>query len=413
MQAVFLDKQLSTVEHTVPATDLQFAQQIIEFIDQSVALLCQMTHYSCAFYYFSFDSQSVYRLYRDKSLSTLQMSHAASLVAQLAKIEDEDSAIEYFLNSDIVQAELSQLLEVLIQSSVTYQLTAQGLEQLVKIVLCDPKADLHSESLYHVAKNYIEQRGEALSQCIENRKLQQTVAHLQEINLGRSKHFSVIAHDLRAPFHGILGCADVLAHERDTLDDEAAQRLADYIHDTTQSTYGLLENLLNWAMVESGVFNQRPVQFNLKERILFVIDLLNAFAFKKQIHLYSEVEEDLMINGDRNMITSIIQNLTSNALKFTPANGDRSVMISAQKIAPDRVEIIIRDEGVGMTPEQIDKLFKDYAVPSITGTLGEKGTGLGLVLCKRFLESHRGTIRVESQLNKGTQFIIELPTHMN
>ena len=409
MQAVFSDKTLSAVAQPVPATDLKFEHQFIDFIDQSVTLLGQITQCSYAFFCFSLKQQTFYRLYQHNHCIALD-NNTQALAETL--FNTEDATDHRVLHSGLAQAELSQLFATSIQSTAHYQLNAQGLEQPIDIMLCDTKAALFSTSLDKIAQNYLDQRSQALTLLIANQNLQQSVAHLQEINLGRSKHFSVIAHDLRAPFHGILGCADILAHERDTLDDEAAQRLADYIHDTTQSTYGLLENLLNWAMAESGVFNQRPVQFNLKDRIQFVIELLNAFAFKKQIHLYSEVEEELMINGDRNMITSIIQNLTSNALKFTPANGDRSVMIGAKKIADDRVEIIIRDEGVGMTREQIDKLFKDYAVPSVNGTMGEKGTGLGLVLCKRFLESHRGTIRVESVLNKGTQFIIELPTHM-
>ena len=138
------------------------------------------------------------------------------------------------------------------------------------------------------------------------------------LNFSKTKFFQVIAHDLRAPFHGLIGFSDVLANERETLSEEGVQDIADYLHDTLQSTYSLLENLLNWAMAEGGRFVYHPINFKLKQTTKIVYDVLKPLAVNKNIQLIENVAEDLSVFADMNMVTSVIQNLVSNALKFTP-----------------------------------------------------------------------------------------------
>ena len=151
----------------------------------------------------------------------------------------------------------------------------------INFVVFSSEQRILSDHLSDLINMYLDQRTQAFQGNLLRHKLTNQVQALEDINLGRTKYLSVIAHDLRAHFHGILGCADILSHERTTLDEEATQRLINYIYDTTQSTYGLLENLLNWSMEEGGRFHQKCIEFDLKQRIEFVISLLNGLAFKK------------------------------------------------------------------------------------------------------------------------------------
>lgn len=228
------------------------------------------------------------------------------------------------------------------------------------------------------------------------------------LNFSKTKFFQIIAHDLRAPFHGLLGFSEVLAQERETLDDSSIQNIADYLFDTAQSTYNLLESLLNWAMAEGGRFVYHPINFELKQSIKIVCDVLKSLAIKKNIELIDQVEEGIKVYADINMITSVIQNLVSNALKFTFTDGTGKVILRAEQTETS-VDIYIQDTGLGMTAQQLETLFEPKLTVSFKGTAGEKGIGLGLVLCKRFVDLNHGQIVVESKEGVGTTFKVSLP----
>lgn len=243
---------------------------------------------------------------------------------------------------------------------------------------------------------------------IDHAELKEMYEQQSALNFSKTKFFQIIAHDLRAPFHGLLGFSEVLAQERDSLDEASIQNIADYLHDTTQSTYSLLESLLNWAMAEGGRFVFHPINFQLKQASKIVFDVLNGLAIKKKIQLIEDVPEEIKVFADINMVTSVIQNLVSNALKFTHMDGTGIVKISA-KVTEKGVEISIQDTGLGMTPQQIKQLFQPRLTVSFKGTDGEKGMGLGLVLCKRFVEINQGEIEVHSKEGEGTLFKVTLP----
>ncbi|WP_407308044.1 sensor histidine kinase [Acinetobacter sp.] len=228
------------------------------------------------------------------------------------------------------------------------------------------------------------------------------------LNFSKTKFFQIIAHDLRAPFHGLLGFSEVLSQERETLDESSVQSISEYLYDTAQSTYNLLESLLNWAMAEGGRFIYHPINFELKQSTKIVCDVLNSLAIKKNIQLIDQIEEDIKVCADINMITSVMQNLVSNALKFTPTDGTGRVIINASQ-SEVGVHISVRDTGMGMSQTQMDQLFQQSVTASIKGTAGEKGTGLGLVLCKRFIDLNHGQIFVESREGEGTIFNVTLP----
>lgn len=243
---------------------------------------------------------------------------------------------------------------------------------------------------------------------IDHAELKEMYEQQSALNLSKTKFFQIIAHDLRAPFHGLLGFSEVLAQERDSLDESSIQNIADYLHDTTQSTYSLLESLLNWAVAEGGRFVFHPINFQLKQASKIVFDVLNGLAIKKRIQLIDAVPDDIKVFADINMVTSVIQNLVSNALKFTHMDGSGVVKISAE-VACNGVEIAIQDTGLGMTSQQIEQLFQPRLTVSFKGTDGEKGMGLGLVLCQRFVELNQGEIQVYSKEGEGTLFKVTLP----
>jgi signal transduction histidine kinase len=243
---------------------------------------------------------------------------------------------------------------------------------------------------------------------IDYAELKEMYEQQSALNFSKTKFFQIIAHDLRAPFHGLLGFSEVLAQERETLDETSVQNIADYLHDTTRSTYSLLESLLNWAMAEGGRFVFHPINFQLKQATKIVFDVLNGLAIKKRIQLIDAVPEEIKVFADINMVTSVIQNLVSNALKFTHMDGTGVVKISAITRDTD-IEISIQDTGLGMTQQQIEQLFQPRMTVSLKGTDGEKGMGLGLVLCKRFVEINQGAIEVYSKEGEGTLFKVSLP----
>ena len=230
---------------------------------------------------------------------------------------------------------------------------------------------------------------------------------LREINASKDKFFSIIAHDLRAPFHGILGFSEVLETEIEDLDQKGIRDIASYLRSTAHATFRLLENLLQWAMTEGGALVHRPQDVQIEQVFQTIFEILGAVAQKKNIVLHSDVSPDLHCFVDINMMTSVLQNLCSNALKFTRNGGH--VYLSAYQ-SGNEVFINVRDTGIGMTETQIQDFFTRQQPHSLKGTEGEKGTGLGLLLCRQFVEKNNGKMLITSKIDEGTTFTITLPT---
>ncbi|MBF7682330.1 HAMP domain-containing histidine kinase [Acinetobacter sp. B5B] len=228
------------------------------------------------------------------------------------------------------------------------------------------------------------------------------------LNFSQTKFLQIIAHDLRAPFHGILGFSEVLAEELESLDTSSIQNISSYLNDTAKATYHLLENLLNWAMAEGGRFACHPVRFDLKQTSQIVSNVLSSLAYSKNIELVDTIPQGTYVYADLNMVTSILQNLVSNALKFTPQDGSGKVLISVKQIERF-MALSISDTGLGMNEIQQSRIFERNIKTTLKGTNGEKGTGLGLVLCKRFADLNQGQITVQSKEGQGTTFTVQLP----
>jgi len=322
-----------------------------------------------------------------------------------------------FVNDDLIDHSHSQYptligflnaLKCKPESAIAVHLRHSDQTSLGYLILLDTKVleftETQKQLLQEHCKNFMQQ----LELKLNHDELKELYEQESALNFSKTKFFSIISHDLRAPFHGLLGFSEILAKERETLDESSIQNIADYLYDTSQSTYNLLESLLNWAMAEGGRFVYHPINFKLRQITDIVTDILKTLALKKNIQLINQVDENLKVYADINMITSLIQNLVSNALKFTDIDGSGKVYIQAQNKG-EMVEISVKDSGLGMTDEQIQNLFQPRITMSFKGTAGEKGAGLGLSLCKRFVELNHGEIHVVSKDGEGTTFKVTLP----
>ncbi|WP_216940324.1 sensor histidine kinase KdpD [Acinetobacter sp. BY419] len=298
------------------------------------------------------------------------------------------------------------------QRLVAFNLKSSQGQSLGQVVFFDDQTELFDQDDISTVQQFAKS-------LVKRIKLNQEHAQLKELyeqqcaqNFSKTKFFQIIAHDLRAPFHGLLGFSEVLAQERDTLDESSIQSIADYLYDNAQSTYNLLESLLTWAMAEGGRFVYHPINYELKQSSKIVCSVLKSLALKKKIELIDNIPEDIKVHADINMITSVLQNLVSNALKFTPVDQGGKVILEAE-MEDEQVKITIQDTGLGMTEEQMQNLFKPTLGVSVRGTAAEKGAGLGLVLCKRFIDLNHGQIEVDSKEGRGTTFTVHLPMVTN
>lgn len=239
-----------------------------------------------------------------------------------------------------------------------------------------------------------------------NQQLKETNQQLEEANTCKDAFFSIIAHDLRGPFTGLVGLTEVLIDDLESYNQEKLKQILHRIHISAEKTHALLNNLLTWSRLERGLIECEPGKIFLANMAERIIPLFATNAEQKQITLRHLVPKDAVAYADPKMIDSTLRNLLSNALKFTETGGE--VTISTQS-HEETVEIMVSDTGIGMTQERIEELFRIEAKTSTSGTAGEEGTGLGLILCKELVEKNRGTIRVESEVEKGSVFRVTLP----
>jgi len=238
-----------------------------------------------------------------------------------------------------------------------------------------------------------------------NIRLAESETNLKELNATKDKFFSIISHDLRNPFISIIGMSDILIEDFNDLADEERINFIKQINNAGKFTHHLLENLLNWAGMQTSRITVNKTNFDLKELISEIIYLNSSNAKIKSIDLLSSVEENSFVYADRFMIDTVIRNLVSNSIKFTHQGG--KVSVTSEK-KDDKILITIEDNGVGIQENNLKKLFRIENQVKTKGTAGEAGSGLGLILCKEFVEKNDGTIKVESEHGKGSRFIITL-----
>lgn len=242
---------------------------------------------------------------------------------------------------------------------------------------------------------------------VANDKITLQNTELQQLNTTKDKFFSIISHDLKGPLNSLTSFSGLLINYFDSLSKEEIQTLAKDLDKSLKNLFALLENLLEWSRSQTGAIEFKPEPFDLTEVIIQNIDLLTAQAGTKEINLIYSEAQPIHVKAHKNSVNTVIRNLISNAIKFTPKGG--TITVTA-KPSNEEALISIADTGVGMSQEVINKLFRIDTKHSTKGTADEKGTGLGLVLCKDFVEKNNGSIGVHSEENKGSTFYFTLPT---
>lgn len=252
-----------------------------------------------------------------------------------------------------------------------------------------------------------------LNQELEKRVMERTMElenlnhELKGLNISKDKFLSVISHDLRNPLTSLLASSEQLTLDAQKLKPEQIKLFAGIIHRTSNKILNQLNELVEWAHNQREKTNFNPQKLHLKQSINEALELLKANAAQKEIDLENNIDDKVFINADTLMFRSILQNLVTNAIKYTP-HGGGPVTVTAEQ-DEGMVQICIQDFGVGMTEQTKDLLFGKINSSSLLGTNQERGTGLGLLLVKDFVVQHGGKIQVESELDKGTCFKFTMP----
>jgi len=234
---------------------------------------------------------------------------------------------------------------------------------------------------------------------------------LLKTNAEKDKFFSIIAHDLRSPFQPLLGFTRMLVEDLSTMSLDEIQKIAGTIRKSATNLFRLLENLLEWSRMQQGLVPFTPETIQLHELVEAVIPVTFEPAKIKKIELTFEIPGNISVFADGNMLQSVMRNLISNAIKFTPKGG--RVNVSAKTTGDNSVEISVRDNGIGISPEMVDNLFRLDLQTYRKGTEGEPSSGLGLIICKDFIEKHSGKLWLESEEGNGSTFFFTLFTSQN
>lgn len=270
--------------------------------------------------------------------------------------------------------------------------------------------NLQNEKLEEYNREILRQSEKILAQqeqnIAQNHQLEKTVQELHRSNQTKDRFFSILAHDLRNPVSTLSGVAESLRNNLPSLSKNDIAEYVQSIYRSSQSVYALLVNLLSWARTQSHDIQYSPVDFDIAALITKNIALLDPQFANKNIQVRFSRNATRKVYADYNMIDTVIRNLLMNSLKFTPAGGRVEITSEDDN---ERILVRIRDTGIGMTPEQLKDLFKIEKRSLGVGTSGETGTGLGLVVCKEFVEANKGTLTLTSVHGSGSEFFIHLP----
>lgn len=239
-------------------------------------------------------------------------------------------------------------------------------------------------------------------------QLEKYAEELKELNKTKDRFFSIIAHDLKSPFQGLLGMTQLFAEDIESFSTAELSKMSKALYNRTKSLFRLLKNLLDWAQTQNGKMSFNPVTLNLSEVISQSMGFIMKRCELKEITITKSIPKTQRVYADEAMLNSILANLLSNAFKFTNRGG--KIIIRTKPTENDMVEISIKDNGIGMPTALINKLFKIEEKVGRLGTEGEESTGLGLLLCKEFVEKHGGRFWLDAEENKGSTFYFTIPT---
>lgn len=257
-----------------------------------------------------------------------------------------------------------------------------------------------------IRKNIVltEQKNEILE---KNIAIEMTNQELVKINSEKDKFFTILAHDMRGPFSGIMMLTEQMAAELPNLNKEEIKEIVKVLQSSATNLFRLLENLLDWARMKQGQIPYSPEKIKLSVLVGESLSLLVEQARAKKIEVTCIIPSEISVTADKNMLQAVLRNLVSNSVKFTYPGGKISIIASRNR--NDQVEIAVQDNGIGMNQELLQKMFHLDEKTNRPGTEGEISTGLGLLLCKEFVEKHNGHIRAESEEGKGSIFYFSIP----
>ncbi len=241
----------------------------------------------------------------------------------------------------------------------------------------------------------------------KNTLLQEQVVQLQEANTSKDKFISMISHDLQSPFSSLRGLIQFTSENIGEYNKNELEGIMNLLGNSTENLYALIENLLTWSRIQRGVLEHCPQHIDLRKLVIQNISLFTPNADAKKITFKNHLESSVVAYADYNMVNAILRNLISNAVKFTHEGG--KITFTAAEVGDRTVEVTVADSGIGIAQEHLSKLFRIDSRYKQLGTAREKGTGLGLILCKEFAEKNAGTIWMESEPGHGTAVKFTLP----
>jgi signal transduction histidine kinase len=323
--------------------------------------------------------------------------------------------LKQFKNSRISNVKLDKTCFDIDNKEVLFEVLMHDIymnNSLVTLIILHDKTE-HSKEMEEI-NEYIEDlhakedvlEDNAFELIKLNIKLEESENNLREANANKDKFFSIVAHDLKSPFVGLLGITEMLDLDYNDFEEQERRELIHSLYDISKNTFELLEGLLDWARAKQGRMDYNPKEFDLFKLSDSLVNLLKANAFKKDVTIKNSILVSSNVFGDREMVSTVIRNLLANAIKFTPKNG---VIEITSEIENDLMKVSVIDSGVGISEENVDKLFRIDVNHTTLGTNSEKGTGLGLILCKELIEKHGTNIWVESKLDEGSKFHFTLP----
>jgi len=247
---------------------------------------------------------------------------------------------------------------------------------------------------------------ELIARTKANLHLANSYSRIKKLNESKDRIFSIIAHDLKSPVGYMKAFLELIITQRSNYDREKLLDQIALLGRQSTAAYNILENLLVWANSQRNNIDFNPKKQKINLAIESNIDLLENIAEKKSIKICNETSEHLIAVFDLSLISTVIRNLIANAIKFTPEKGTITVNVEQTKL---QTLVSITDTGIGISPDRVEKLFEETSFETTNGTNNEKGSGLGLKLCKYFIEQHNGKIWVESEVKKGSKFIFSIP----
>ncbi len=242
-------------------------------------------------------------------------------------------------------------------------------------------------------------------------EMEKTAVELKSVNAAKDKFISIISHDLRTPFSSVLGFTDIILNDPE-IEPETSRQYIGFIRESATNMLSMVNSLLDWTRLQTGRMNYEPSDISAYAVVSQVTEMLKGAAIQKDISLKNEVSPSINIYADKNLIIQLFNNLVSNAIKFTPRGGMVSISCKPDP-AGDKLQFEVRDSGIGIPADVIDKLFRVDSKTTTAGTEGERGSGLGLKICKEIVVMHGGNIHVESTEGKGTSFNFTLPASPN